>query len=78
MYSRTDRREVQKGRDPKPKRRIMRLLFAPTKLFVRRAKRHQSGSDSQSSNIVRCHGTVTGGKAQQNISKSAKRQEIAA
>ena len=31
----------------------MRLLFAPTKLVVRRAKRHQSGSDSQSTNIVR-------------------------
>ena len=51
----------------------MRFLFAPTKLVVRRAKRHQSGSDSQSSNIVRYPGTVTGGKGQQNISKSEKK-----
>ena len=36
----------------------MRLLFVPTKLVVRHAKRHQSGNDSQTSNIVRWQGAV--------------------
>ena len=58
FYSQTDRREVHKGRCPKPKRRIIRLLFAPTKLVVKRAKRHQSGNDRQTSNIVRWQGAA--------------------
>ena len=51
----------------------MRLLFAPTKLVVRWAKRHQSGSNSQSRNIVGYYGKVTGGKVLQNIFKSEKK-----
>ena len=51
FYSLADRRVIHQGCGPKPKRRIMRLLFAATKPAVRRVKRHQSSSDSVSINI---------------------------